>query len=141
MAITKKARTSTERGEIMADLDNNVVEYDKLKAEADDLADRIKTLQAGIIEGLDSIGATTHVVVVGDAKVQVTRVQNKSVKINEGRFRKAIGATVWNKVSSRKLDKAKLDAAIQNGVIAPIDVADASDETVGSPFIRMTRKK
>lgn len=141
MAITKTARTSTARTNALAQLDDDVIEFDALKAQASELADRIKELQGKVIDNMETLGIDSHVVENGDAKVQVTRVQNTSTTLDETRFRKLIGTSVWNKVSSRKLDKAKLDDAIKNGVVAPIDVADASNEKTGSPFIRLTRKK
>ena len=137
MTLTKKVRTSEDRAAVSAALDANIRDFDTAKAEADELAQRIKDLQSDILNGMDSLGVKTHTT----DGVQVTRVQNTSTVVDEPRFRKMLGTTLWNKVSTRKLDKGKLDSAIKEGIISPVDLADASNEKVGTPFIRLTRKK
>jgi hypothetical protein len=52
---------------------------------------------------------------------------------DEAKLKKALGVTLWNKVSTRRLDERKLKAFIKSGEVDAIVVAQCSNEEPGTP--------
>jgi hypothetical protein len=75
-----------------------------------------------------------------DAVVSIKTREN--AKIDEERLKKALGATKFNKLTSKVLDEAKVEAAINLGEIDPNVVASCTDFTpVEYLEVRFTRKR
>ena len=51
---------------------------------------------------------------------------------DESKLRKALGAALWNKVSTRRLDERKLKALIKSGEVDTLTVAQCSEEVPGT---------
>jgi len=115
-----------------------VAEYDRLKQERDALDAQMKTVQAGMLAALDAKGEKTIPVEVDGRTVKVTRVQAISMIIDESSLKRLLGEKGWMKVSTRVLDRKKLEASIAANETDPILVAEASSEKVGAPYVKVT---
>ena len=75
-----------------------------------------------------------------DATVAVKH--RETVKIDEDRLKKALGAKVFNKLTTPVLDEAKVEAAIKLGEVDP-NVVEACLETTTRPYLeaRFTKKR
>lgn len=111
---------------------------DNLKRERDDLDDQIKEVQADIIAELDRIQEKTLTVEIDSRKVKATKVEGVRTTIDENSLKRSLGEKLWMKVSSRVLDKKKLEAHIASGEVDPIVVAEASTEKEIAPYIKLT---
>jgi uncharacterized protein YciI len=111
---------------------------DSLKRERDDIDDQIKEVQSDIIAELDRLEEKTLIVEIDDRKVKATKVQGTRTTIDENTLKRSLGEKLWMKVSTRILDKKKLEAHIASGEVDPLVVAESSTETQTSPYIKIT---
>jgi hypothetical protein len=120
-------------------LNDDVIALDALRRKKDELEDTIDALQQRIVLTLDSLEVKTHSVEgEGGRTIKATRSQSNRTVIDETGLKKSLGETLWNKVSSRVLDKKKLEAYIASGEVNPTTVAKCSTENEGKPYIRIT---
>lgn len=119
-------------------ISSKVILLDQLKRERDDIDAQIKDLQSDIIDALDSKGEKSLVVDLDDRAIRATKVQSVRTVIDENTLKKSLGEKVWMKVSTRILDKKKLEAYIATGEVDPMIVAECSTETPSSPYIKIT---
>jgi len=111
---------------------------DSLKRERDDIDDQIKEVQSDIIAELDRLEEKNLIVEIDDRKVKATKVQGTRTTIDENTLKRSLGEKLWMKVSTRILDKKKLEAHIASGEVDPLVVAESSTETQTSPYIKIT---
>lgn len=124
---------------IALQLNEDIIALDELRRQKDELEDTIDALQQRIVATLDSLEVKTHEVEVkGGRTIKATRSQSNRTVIDEVGLKKSLGETLWNKVSSRVLDKKKLEAFIASGEVNPTTVAKCSTENEGKPYIRIT---
>jgi hypothetical protein len=74
----------------------------------------------------------------GDKRYTVTFVQSHTVTIDEPRLKKALGAPVFNKLTTAHLDRKKLENAVDLGDVDPVVVAQCSAEKTSNPYLRFT---
>lgn len=73
--------------------------------------------------------------------LKATRTEGRtSTTLNDQKLRTRLGAVLWNKVTSRALDKGKLDSAIASGVVDAVVVAACIEETKGKPYIVFSKR-
>ena len=124
---------------IQLQLNEDIIALDELRRQKDELEDTIDALQQRIVATLDSLEVKSHEVEVnGSRSIKATRAQSNRTVIDEVGLKKSLGETLWNKVSSRVLDKKKLEAYIASGEVNPTTVAKCSTENEGKPYIRIT---
>lgn len=124
---------------IQMQLNEDIIALDELRRQKEDLEGTIDALQQRIVAALDSIEVKSHEVEVnGGRTIKATRSQNNRTVIDEIALKKAMGESLWNKVSSRVLDKKKLEAFIASGEVSATAVAKCSTENEGKPYIRIT---
>lgn len=121
-----------------ASLSQKVAEFDRLKAERDALDAQIKALQADLLAVLDKEGKKSIPVEVDGRTFKVTKVQSTSMVIDEGSLKRVLGEKAWMKVSTRTLDRKKLEASIAANETDPIIVAECSTEKVNAPYIKLS---
>jgi hypothetical protein len=113
-------------------LDNIVAEERVAKHHqsiADDARQELKQL---LIEDED-----TH---FSSASGKATIVESSSAVIDQKKLQKSIGSLLWNKVTTRILDKGKLEAFMKSGEISPETVAQCTDLKERTPSLRVTPK-
>lgn len=82
----------------------------------------------------------TASVVVEGVKITGTLVEGTTLHIDTDRLQKALGSKLWMSVTSRVLDKAKLEDAIARNVVDPAIVAQCSMETPKRAYITIAEK-
>ncbi len=115
---------------------------DQLRSEKELLDARIKDVQLEIIDRLDDLDQKSFSVPIttktGERLVKATKVQNHRTTIDEASLRSALPEKVWIMVTTRALDKKKLEAHMAAGDVDPIIVANASTETLSAPYIKIS---
>ncbi len=112
-----------------------VKELVALKEERDALDKQIKALQTSII---DTMGDEPLSVEEGDRVIRVTKVQGHRSVWDESALRSMLGQSGWLKVSSRVLDKKKLESKIAGGEIDPEVVAECVTEVPNAPYLKIS---
>jgi hypothetical protein len=77
----------------------------------------------------------------GGKAYRVTFVQGETTEIDEPGLRKALGATQYRKYTQEKLDRKKLEAALDQGEVDPIVVGQHVRVKPNKPFLRYTEKE
>lgn len=67
-------------------------------------------------------------------------VKSTTLNIDEARLKKALGSKIWEAITTKTLDKAKLEDAIARNLISPTMVAECSVETPRRPYIKITER-
>lgn len=109
-----------------------VRERQVLKAELDALAERLKTLDDSIISQFNEAGITKFQTDLG----KVNLIVNNTVVWNEEVLAEILPTAQWNRVSVRKLDKARLEAELTIGRIDADEIEVAKSIKQSKPFIR-----
>ena len=65
-------------------------------------------------------------------------MQTETTKIDEEGLRKALGVKLWNKITVKKVDKAKLTTTIADGEISPELASGFLTVQKNKPYIRYT---
>jgi hypothetical protein len=115
-----------------------VIELEAAKRERERLDQHIADLQSAILTQLDGMGQKSMTVELEDRNIKVTKVQGVRVTIDELSLKKRLGAKTWDQVSTRVLDKKKLEANIASGDVDPIAVAECTTETPNKPYVKLT---
>ena len=117
-------------------LESDFLKLARAKESAAELAKTIAELELAVIAEMTKVGVTN--VSVSDDAIKGTLVRVTRVVINDEQLETALGATVWNKVIKKVLDKEKLEAMIVVGKIDASVVAAASEEKINKPFVKIT---
>lgn len=82
---------------------------------------------------------TKTIKVQSDGKTQrFTYVSREVTKINEVALRKELTAKVYDKFTDKKLNRSKLEAAMQAGKIDPMIVSKHVEIGEGQPYLRIS---
>jgi len=128
MATTKTDRTA----EVTQSLSTLVDERLRLKSELDELTERLKALDEVVIESFKSAGLTKVETDTG----KLNLIQSSTVKWNEEVLQELLTTAQWNRITVRKVDKARLDAELLIGRIDSDEVDVAKDIKQSKPFLR-----
>ena len=101
----------------------------------------INVTSVDAITMMDEAGLDTISYEDDGIKIKGTVVKGTSLNINALKLKKKLGATAFNKLTTRTLDMNKLEAAIAEGVIDPKTVSACSTEEPKKPYIRITQRK
>lgn len=115
-----------------------VIELEQAKREREALDQHIADLQEAIITQLDGQGQKSLTVELEGRNIKVTKVQGVRVIIDEISLKKRLGAKSWEHVSTRVLDKKKLEAHIAAGDVDPLVVAECTTEQPNKPYVKLT---
>lgn len=123
----------TKRG-----LNTRIARLAALKQERDEIDVAIKEVQAEIVQGLDDIQEKSLTVEVDGRNVRATKVEAVRTTIDEKSLKHSLGEKLWLKVSTRILDKKKLEAFIATGEVDAMVVAECSNESTTAPYIKLS---
>lgn len=123
----------TKRG-----LNTRIARLAELKQERDEIDAAIKEVQAEILQGLDDIQEKSLTVEVDGRNVRATKVEAVRTTIDEKSLKHSLGEKLWLKVSTRVLDKKKLEAFIATGEVDAMVVAECSTENPTAPYIKLS---
>lgn len=105
------------------DLDLAAERLAKLKIERDQAEAAFIAQQNHLISLLDEIGVKS----TSTSRYKITKRFSERVVVNESGLKKALGAVKFNKLTDRKLNRAKLNAAVAAGEVDPVLVAQNSN--------------
>jgi hypothetical protein len=126
-------KTKTDRtAEVTQPLSTLVNERLRLKAELDDLAERLKALDEIVITEFQSAGVSKVETDLG----KLNLIQSSTTVWNEEVLQEYLSTAQWNRVSVRKLDKSRLEAELLVGRIEEGDVIGAKGTKQSKPFLR-----
>ena len=126
-------KTNTDRtAEVTQPLSTLVNERLRLKAELDDLAERLKALDEIVITEFQSAGVSKVETDLG----KLNLIQSNTTVWNEEVLQEYLSTAQWNRVSVRKLDKSRLEAELLVGRIEEGDVIGAKSTKQSKPFLR-----
>lgn len=83
----------------------------------------------------------TAYVSAGGVKFSATYTQRTTNQINEQGLRKALGARVYDKFTTKKLDRKALETAMTDGVVDPMIVAKFVDQVPGKIYLTYRAKE
>jgi hypothetical protein len=131
---------TTVAEEEIDDLDIAIAEAEQLKKARDTAARKYKQAEAKVIELLNEREEKTHISPL-DGGWQATVVVGERVTINEDELHTRIGDQLWDHVTVRKFDKARLENCVSLGIIRGEDVAECATVETNSPYLRLTRHR
>ena len=108
------------------------------KKAADHAKRELELAEEELIESLRAAGDKSTSLTEGDKVQRATVVQTESTKIDEDGLRKAVGVKLWNKITVKKVDKAKLTETIADGEISPELASGFLTVQKNKPYIRYT---
>lgn len=120
------------------DFEAQVEQREDLKDKIADLNDTLKDINTDLLIGLTDRGVSTHTFVRNGRRYKVTKVQGKSLVIDEKKLRKRVGAAMWNRITTRTLDRKKLDAYVASGEVNTTVLAECSHEVDKTPYVKVT---
>lgn len=106
----------------------------RLKEQAEIAQDRYERAQADFIAHLEAEGRKSS----QDGVHKATMVTRSIPKYDEKGLAKALGATLWNKITKKTLDKAKLEKAVDEGEIDINVVAQHTTVGEAKPHLRFS---
>lgn len=133
MARKMKKVTAVET----ADLEAMAKQYVDLRYERDDASKRMEGVRDVLLEAMEGMGEDSTI--AGTYSIVVSHP--KSAALDEAGLSEELGKRMWDKITTRVLDRNKLDAFIKSGEIDPDTVAAYTEITERNPSLRVTAKK
>jgi hypothetical protein len=118
-------------------LDAAIKRTAQIKTSIRELQARFDAAEAEVVQLLAELGQKTRD--AGNYKCTVVRTE--TLVFDESGLKRAIGAVQFNKLTNRKLDRKKLEAAVEAGTVDRVVVAQNSLVKEGSPYLRITEKQ
>lgn len=119
--------------DIDEELTNAVAEYRAAKSVEELAIQRRQDAQDHVATLLEALGNKTRSVEILGVPYRVTRSSAPYVKsVDEKGLKKAVGAKVWRRITDVKFSKAKLEVAIDEGLV---------DAQTAARFIQIENKK
>ena len=119
-------------------LADKVARLEQLKHDKLEIDGQIRELQTDIIDTLDRAEQKSISVELDGRTIKATKVQGVKTTIDENSLKRSLGEKLWMKVSTRMLDKKKLEAFIATGEVDPMVVAECSTESGNAPYVKIT---
>lgn len=117
-------------------IQQKLIRLAKAKEEAKRVAEEVATMEAELIDEMQLKNQAT----VTSQGVKGTLVEASRVITDADKLKAALPAALWNKITTRVLDKGLLEAHIATGAIDAAVVAGVSEEKFNKPFVKLTGK-
>lgn len=111
------------------------------KATVDQAQRHLKDIQRQLTEYMGEKHQKSWKVTKDGVSHTVTYVQANGVDIDIKGLRKALTAKVYDRYTTRELDRHALEAAMDKGEVDPMVVAKYVKEKPGNPYLRYTRRQ
>jgi hypothetical protein len=132
-AVNRRAEAKAEAALIL-------IQYQDAKAKIAELNEQAASYSAQIQMLMEQARIKNLSAKKGTKTISATIVAGSKLVIDELGLKKAVGAAMWNKLTSRILDRKKLDAFIASGEVSADTVAKCSEEHPIAPYLRLTTK-
>lgn len=130
-----------KRTAMRAKLQRQLEEIRRLKNISAEAERDWRELQTATLENLDELDLNSFSYENAEGeRVKATKIEASSLVFDQPQLKKALGAKVWNKVTTRILDTTKLEDQIAEGRIDPVTVAECSTEKFNKPYIKVTAR-
>ena len=130
------------------EIDQQIRHLDRLKRIKDQAEADFNEAQERFVKMMESLGqqsaSTSSADVITSEGKRVLRrwkatvVSSSTTKVNEVTLKKALGATVWKKVTKTVLDMRKLEDAVATGEVDPVVVASHSEIVPRKAYVRLS---
>ena len=117
-----------------------LLDYLAAKSAVDQAQRHLEEVQAKLIEQMSEEHIKSLKVANGSRQCSVTYVQTTSYEVDEKGLRRALTAKVYDRYTTRKLDRKALEKAMGDGEVDPMVVARFVAEKHGKPYLRYTEK-
>ena len=134
----KRPSKRAKKAEVIIALDGAILSLKDKRDAAKTLAGEISEAQVEVLDLFDQLGILSHSVTSGNKTYKASRQQNTSLVYDETKLRKRLGAALWNKITTRTLDKKKLEAFVASKEVKVADLAACSTEKESAPFVKVT---
>ena len=122
----------------MRTIHNLMLAVDEAATAAREASRKHNELKDELLAVLDAQEIKTAKVSDGDSTGQATTVRGSTSFYDEARLKKRLGASMWNKITTRVLDENKLGAYVKSGDIDTAAVAESITEKPRKPYVRVT---
>lgn len=112
----------------------DIQDLKRLKQIAEDAKEAFEEAQALFVKEMEALNRKT----LTNDDTKVTVVSGSTTKYDERGLAKALGAPLWNKITKKSLDKAKLEDLVNDGTIDINVVAQHATVTPSKPFVRFS---
>jgi len=75
-----------------------------------------------------------------NARVKLKKIEPTSTVTDQQKLEARLGARMWNRITTRVLDKNKLDAYVKSGEIDVKDVVACQTTTDGTAYVKVANK-
>lgn len=116
-------------------------EYVAAKQAVDQAQNHLKKVQKQLIDQMGAKHQKSWSITKDGEQHTVTYVQSNSVVIDTKALRRALTAKVYDKYTTKELNKDALEEAMSQGMVDPMVVAKYVSEKPGNPYLRYTRKQ
>lgn len=101
----------------------------------------VEETEREIINLLESYQQKSTEAITSLGTYQLTYVRPTRVKVDEAGLRKSLGAKVYDRYTVPRLDRKKLEGALEAEEVDVNQVSPYISEEVGSPYLRITERK
>lgn len=110
-----------------------------LRNQQKQLADDIQTTQKTVLTQMKDAGENAvNVISPKGLRYRATVVQPESLIIDEAALKKAVGASIWKRMTSTIFDRKKLEKLIASGEVTAETLASVSSTKKGTAHVRVT---
>lgn len=122
----------------LAALQEAIVNMRQNKDQIATLSEEVGKLEADAIALMKKMNRKSVSFQRGKRHYRGTLVAGSRMILDEARLKKRVGLAIWRKITSLRIDQAKLEAAIANGTIKSAVVADCTSEVPNKEYVRVT---
>ena len=125
----------------MGKIDNWLTELACINEEIKDLQQDRKDLQQKILASLEANDTHTIDWEHKGERSKATAVYSSTLNFDEEEIAKALTKSMWEQVSSRRLDQKKLEDKVARGSVDPAVISEHTTEVPRAPYIRISFPK
>jgi hypothetical protein len=125
----------TEQDQTERQIEEIAERLEQVRLERDAAITAFDSLQAELIELLDHQGKKS----INTEHYKVSKRYSERVITNESALKKALGAIAFNRLTDRKLNKTKLNAAVREGKVDPVIVAQCSEVKESAAWVTVSK--
>jgi hypothetical protein len=118
-----------------------VAAYLAVKRELDQAQRAMRTITKTMLEEMEEEHAKTFQIEDNDGMHRFTYVRRETPVIDEKGLRRALSARVYDRFTTKKLDRKALEAAMDSGVVDTKLVLKFVQMKEGEPYIKYTETK
>lgn len=111
-------------------------QYADLRRQRDFSSGEMGKLMPKMLEMMDELDVDE----AENARVKVKKIEPTSTTTDQQKLEKRLGARMWNRITTRVLDKNKLDAYVKSGEIDVKDVVACQTTTDGTAYVKVANK-